>query len=287
MKKIIITFLALVLALGVAFSITDIVGYMSRNKIENNPIINPYEEAYTELSSYDFNEVVYLGYDEDYTYFEDFKVYYGDNGYFTGSVDERAENPYFYMQYWGADDHDYSVRYDNYAFIGETKNINDGYNCVVIDVDVKLEDWVSGASVGIRPSYRNSSNKLAHYDGTLLRFYSGGLFKNVKGGLIAENIPDEFHYTYILWADGRADIYINGNYTYTIAKAYNDDCAYFDGIRVSCTYNNVTDGAPTVQLDNLKIKTYNEGYEGEILDLYEHPDVNLADMACTVLGGGY
>lgn len=284
MKKIIITFLALVLAVGIAFSVTDIVGFFAKNRIENSPL-NLGEEYYTELATYDFSNIDYLGSEGDYEYFDGFKVYYGDNGYFSGGIDTNNGNDYFYMRYWGA--YDTTGRYDNYAFIGETKYINEGYKCVVIDVDVKLVDWTVGSSVGIRPSYRTSSNKLAHYDGTLLRFYSGGIFKNVKGTLIAENIPDVFHYTYILWEDGRADIYINGVYTYTIEKAYNDDCAFFDGIRVSCTYSNVTEGRPEVDLDNLKIKTYSLDYEGEMLDLYAEPNVNLADMDCTVLGGGY
>ena len=286
MKKIIISFLVLLLVLGLVFSVTDIVGFFARNNINNEPIIEiPEEDLFTSLTTYDFSNIDYLGSEGYYKFFDGFKVYYGDNGYFSGGTDTNNGNDYFYMRYWGANDT--TGRFDNYAFIGETKYINEGYICVVIDVDVKLVDWTDGSSVGIRPSYRTSSNKLAHYDGTLLRFYSGGIFKNVKGTLIAENIPDMFHYTYILWGDGRTDIYINGIYTYTIEKAYNDDCAFFDGIRVSCTYNNVTEGCPEVRLDNLKFKTFEVGYDGDINYLYNDPNVDLHDNPDTVLGGGY
>ena len=174
---------------------------------------------------------------------------------------------------------------DPYALIGPTIGVKDNY-AIVYDLDVSIDDGYVG-EFGIRPHYRNPENQLANVDGCLLRYKSNVFYVVGNTEPLVTDIPNEFHYTYILWYDGSADIYLNGQRIYHLDAAYKPTCVNASGLRFSLVYSFDVENEVGVTFDNIKIKTFDLGYKGAINDLYIDPTVDLHTNADTVLGGGY
>ena len=256
-----------------------------------NGVKPPSDDKYKSLTAYTFDvnasssygastKVSYYGYEDIYA--KDGTG--GQSGIFSTHIGDGN----FYMTING-DNMESGDRYDNYAYFGKSYEIESGYLCMVFDVDVSAVDFGESCSVGFRPDYRNTSGGQAYSDATLYRYYNGGEFKNVNGTHVASDIPENFHFTYVLWYDGRADIYLNGELMLTIKKAYTNACTHIEGLRMAftCTDKGSLDGFPTVVIDNVKIMEFKEGYTGPIHYLHDNPDVDLHVVKDTVLGGGY
>ena len=158
------------------------------------------------------------------------------------------------------------------------------YSVVMYDVDVLVSEGYSH-QIGMRPVFMNSSGKSDVINSGLVRYQNGG-FRWFNGATFKTGIDDTFHYTFIVYPEGRVLVYVDGELLLN-AEAYSmfsEDCTYIQGFRITTV--GVTDTKKNVAtFSNLQVSVFAKDYEGRIFDLLENPDVSLYTNIDTILGG--
>lgn len=290
MNKFIIIFLAIVFLVGAVFSIANttenfINKHYSEPSADDKDESNEDDEQVIDKSKYfnDFDTLMLTPNDTNTVYTTDEGTLYlkaGNCGVDDGKLYfEITPDTYESITASGVNST------DPYAIIGSEFNV--GVNlCIVYDIDVSIDEGYT-QEFGIRPDYRTVDRKIATTNDSLIRYRNGQYVKLFREEVLATDIPNNYHFTYILWADGSIDAYVDGKLIFECDSAYNIDCAYAVGLRLQFKYYNDAEAEQRVYFDNLKIKAFAKGYDGAINYLYENPDVDLATNTDTVLGGGY
>ena len=295
MKKFIIIFLSLIFLLGLIFSIAtateNVINNIQNDKKpeaskepeEPTPEEPEVPEVDPTLTLIDFEDVTFKNSPGSIAHTSDV----GSVHLKAGVFDTEGTSIYFGITpdtYESILEQD-KTSIDPYALIGPTIGVKDNY-AIVYDLDVSIDVGYVG-EFGIRPHYRTPENTLANIDGCLLRYKNNVFYVVGTTEPLVRDIPNEFHYTYILWYDGSADVYVNGERIYHIDAAYKSTCVNASGLRFSFIYSSDVEEEVGVTFNDIKIKTFELGYKGAINELYKDPTVDLHTNTDTHLGGGY
>lgn len=291
MKKIIIIILATLLLVGLVLSMANTTDYLIKDVIKPSTDDNSKDESneddeqVIDTSKYvnDFDEMVLTPNDTNTGYLTDNGKIYLPAG--TCGVSEGK----FYMAIT-PDTYDTITASGNssassHAVFGPQYSVKD-YLCIVYDIDISVDEGYT-QEFGVRPDYRTLDGSVGAPNESLIRYRNGQYVTYYGSDVLVSEVPNNYHFTYIIWADGSYDAYIDGKLIYECDSAYNDDTVYATGLRLQFKYASDVSTEQRVYFDNLQIKTFDIGYDGAINSLYENPDVDLATNIDTVLGGDY
>ena len=156
------------------------------------------------------------------------------------------------------------------------------YSVVMYDVDVSVSEGYPH-QIGMRPVFMNSSGKSDVINSGLVRYQNGG-FRWFNGATFKTGIDDTFHYTFIVYPEGRVLVYVDGELLLN-AEAYSmfsEDCTYIQGFRITTV--GVTDTKKNVAtFSNLQVSVFDADYEGEIFELLGNAKIKLQDCPDSIL----
>ncbi|MBQ8289971.1 MAG: hypothetical protein IJY01_03780 [Clostridia bacterium] len=163
----------------------------------------------------------------------------------------------------------------------------DTYPAIMYDVDVKLSSGFP-ISFGIRPDFRDTYENGSFGTTTVINestisYVNGNFCPYNSNDVLYSGVPEEYHYTFILWRDGTASIYVDGNFVCKTEKVYNENTTVIPGLRISLSFKEDVSADVIASFDNVQITSFSEAYDGTLLFLKDNHTIKLQEVSDSVL----
>ena len=168
-----------------------------------------------------------------------------------------------------------------YAVIGSTHSLKN-YSVIMYDLDVSVSDGFTH-QIGLRPVFANASGKNVVINSGLIRYQTGG-FRRFNGAKFKTGIGNSFHYTFIVYPEGRVLVYVDGELLLNAEpySMFTEECARLKGFRITlpCKSSSVP---MSCTISNLNVSAFAPDYKGDIFELLDDEDLTLQECSDSIL----